>query len=481
MSQKQTVRPQNESRRQVSCDASTEQKSITFLKQMIALQTSHIVFLRGIFDEQEFKDRFIGDLKIKMLRDKESDENIHLLIEWLKGCFDALEKKYLKSVTLTIHDPEQPRDNAIESYTFSVGYKDDQVGSVSMHRNGKPVSDESFSEKGLKEASIDCLTKLCDAVEVLDVLPDEVVLNMELAYYDDRTPDDYEPKGFCPSKAKPMAEAEEVGGIETKFHRLRVKVYTRQFADLSRMSASRTSLNPGTSQTTLVSPSLGANPTGAAVGVISPTVRNHIPTGAAGGDISSNPRTWKNTPAQRVTAGAKNECQASTDASADTTVGYHSSMADTSIPEGDEGMIVDESPLEDAESGAGDAARSNGRVSKDSKKGDSRGIVRTGAGGDAESNGGKVKSKSKSSKAEAQATSRKTDCSSIMIDYLDEGDEEMAVDDEGDREVLLEAGKTAGGKGGKGRGGKRKAKEDESEMPLLKNSTNVRSAKRSRR
>ena len=131
MSQKQTVRPQNESRsKQVSCDASTEQKSIKFLKQMIALQTSHIVFLRGIpkegrgvthfrwalptivlhtsyrdfsfrsefysflaflsispgiFDEKEFKDRFIDDLKIKMLRDNESDENIHRIIEWMRG------------------------------------------------------------------------------------------------------------------------------------------------------------------------------------------------------------------------------------------------------------------------------------------------------------------------------------------------------------------------------------------------------------
>lgn len=482
MSQKQSVRPQNESRsgRQVSCDASTEQKSIKFLKQMIALQTSHIVYLRGIFDEHEFKDRFIGDLKIKMLRDKESDENIHLLIEWLKGCFDALEKKYLKSVTLTIHDPEQPRDNAIESYTFSVSYKDDQVGSLSMHRNGKQVSDESFSEKSLKEASTDCLTKLCDAVEVLDVLPDEVVLNMELAYYDDRTPDDYEPEGFRPSEAKPKAEALEVGGIETKFHCLRVKVYTREFADLSRMSASRTSLNPGTSQTSLLSPSLGANPTGAAVGVISPTVRNHTPNGAAGGDISSNPRTRKNIPARRVTPGAKNEPQGS----ANSTVDYHSSMADTSIPEGGEGMIVDTSPGEVAETGAGDAARSNGPASKDSKKGYSRGIVRAGAGGDAEphgASGGKVKSKSKSSGAEAQATSRKTDCSSLMIEYLDGGDEDMAVDQEGDKEELLEAGKTAGGKGVKGRGGKRKAKEDESEMPSVKNSTNVRSAKRSRR
>ena len=48
---------------------------------------------------------------------------------------------------------------------------------------------------------------------------DEVVMNMELAYYDDRTPKDYEPPGFRPAEAKVDHESMEVGEVETKFHR----------------------------------------------------------------------------------------------------------------------------------------------------------------------------------------------------------------------------------------------------------------------
>ena len=46
-------------------------------------------------------------------------------------------------------------------------------------------------------------------------------MNMELAYYDDRTPEDYEPPGFRPAEAKAdrHPESMEVGQVETKFHR----------------------------------------------------------------------------------------------------------------------------------------------------------------------------------------------------------------------------------------------------------------------
>jgi len=249
MSQKLQTRPQTT--KEVSCDASTEVKSAQFIKQMIALPISNIVFLRGIFGEQEFSDRYIGDLRIKMLRYKKdkSDENIHLLMEWMRGCFDAIDNKYLKSVTLTIHNTNEPRENPIESYTFSVGYKGDQVGSLSMQRNGKHVSNETFTEKGLKKASVDCLSKLCDDIAVLDLLPDEVVLNMELTYYDEVTPADYEPAGFRAAAPKPKPEAEEVGGIDTKFHSLRMKVFTRQFHDLSRSA----SLHNHASETSVLS------------------------------------------------------------------------------------------------------------------------------------------------------------------------------------------------------------------------------------
>merc|ERR1719369_1583766 len=156
------------------------------------------------------------------------------MIEWMRGVFDALDKDYLKSVTLTIHDPADPRENPIESYTFSVEQKDGDTRSISMQRNGEDLVDAQFSEENLKVAAINCLTKLCDACNVLETLPDEVVLNMELAYNDERTPKEYEPPGFQPSRPKLRGDAEEVGEVETRFHRLRVKVYARQLANPER-------------------------------------------------------------------------------------------------------------------------------------------------------------------------------------------------------------------------------------------------------
>jgi len=251
MSQHLEQRPKSKSNRQVSCDASTEVKSKLFMKQMLALPISHIVYLRGIFGEEHFADRFVGDLAIKMLRDSK-DENAHLLIEWMRGCFDALDKDYLKSVSLTIHDPADPRDNPIESYTFSVSLNSDHSRSLSMQRNGEDLGDAKYSEKNVKAAAIDCLTRLCDTISELEMLPDEVVLNMELSYYDEKTPKDYEPVGFRPSSRKSRPEAKEVGEVETKYHRLRVKVYTRP--KISERSAISCNEDP-------------------IIGVVSPTVR----------------------------------------------------------------------------------------------------------------------------------------------------------------------------------------------------------------
>lgn len=267
MSQKLEQRPksQTENKRKLDCDVSTNAKSKKFMKQMLALPISNIVYLRGIFDEEYFSKRYIGDMEVRMLKDLKTDDNAHLLIEWMSGCFDALEKDYLKSATLTIHDLSDPHDNPIESYTFSISYKDDNTSSLSMQRNGEVLNDAEFSEKNLKAAAIDCLTNLCNAVDQLETLPDEVVLNMELSYRDEVTPKDYEPRGFRPSKPKKSSEPEEIGEVETQYHRLCVKVYTRQFAELSTLKTI-----PKISETTSL---FCADHSTSTVGVVSPTVR----------------------------------------------------------------------------------------------------------------------------------------------------------------------------------------------------------------
>ena len=42
-------------------------------------------FTAGIFDEEYFSKRYIGDMEVRMLKDLKTDDNAHLLIEWMSG------------------------------------------------------------------------------------------------------------------------------------------------------------------------------------------------------------------------------------------------------------------------------------------------------------------------------------------------------------------------------------------------------------
>ncbi|CAL1545182.1 unnamed protein product, partial [Lymnaea stagnalis] len=72
----------------------TEQKSALFVKKLLAVAISNITYLRAIFPEHAFGDKCLEDLNLKILRDESSCPGACQVIKWVKGCFDALEKKY---------------------------------------------------------------------------------------------------------------------------------------------------------------------------------------------------------------------------------------------------------------------------------------------------------------------------------------------------------------------------------------------------
>jgi len=232
MSQRQVVKSQSgKSTGTVSCDTSTQSKSTSFIKQMLALSLSNIVYLRGIFDEDAFKLGHIGDVPFKILKTSKTDKNVNLVIKWLRGMMQALEKKYLRQATLTINLQDEPQENPLESYSFDVVYHENNSTALSASRNGVVVS-EKFTENNIRDASLEVLKDLCEVCEHLDVLPDDVVLNMELSYYDDRTPADYEPPGFRPAPSKRKKPSSlEVGSFDTQFHSIRLRINNRTIED----------------------------------------------------------------------------------------------------------------------------------------------------------------------------------------------------------------------------------------------------------
>ncbi|XP_065910178.1 HORMA domain-containing protein 1-like [Dysidea avara] len=80
----------------------TEQQSTLFVKKLLAVAVSNITYLRTIFPEHAFGDRCLEDLNLKILRDDSACPGACQVIQWVKGCFDALDKKYLRMIVIGV-------------------------------------------------------------------------------------------------------------------------------------------------------------------------------------------------------------------------------------------------------------------------------------------------------------------------------------------------------------------------------------------
>ncbi|EDL40476.1 mCG121947, isoform CRA_b [Mus musculus] len=73
-----------------------EHESLVVVKKLFATCISCITYLRGLFPESSYRDRRLDDLSLKILReDKKCPGSLHI-IKWIQGCFDALEKRYVR-------------------------------------------------------------------------------------------------------------------------------------------------------------------------------------------------------------------------------------------------------------------------------------------------------------------------------------------------------------------------------------------------
>ncbi|CAG2226903.1 HOP1 [Mytilus edulis] len=172
----------------------TEQQSTLFVKKLVAVAVSNIAYLRAIFPEHSFGDRCLEDLNLKILRDDSSCPGACQVIKWVKGCFDAIEKKYLRMLIIGIYvDPEDP--------------------DFCHFRNDKKIS-SAYSASETKKATIRLLRTIVVLTQTLKSLPDDVMMTMKLLYFDDLTPGDYEPPGFKAAQTDSFQFEEEPMNIK---------------------------------------------------------------------------------------------------------------------------------------------------------------------------------------------------------------------------------------------------------------------------
>ncbi|KAL4362004.1 hypothetical protein GQ457_04G008720 [Hibiscus cannabinus] len=218
----------------------TEQDSLLLTRNLLRIAIFNISYIRGLFPENYFNDKSVPALDMKIKKLMPLDAESRRLIDWMeKGVYDALQKKYLKSLLFCIC--ESVDGAMIEEYSFSFSYSNSDSQEVSMNINrtgnkkqGKAFNCNSTSEvtpNQMRSSACKMVRTLVQLMRTLDKMPEERTILMKLLYYDDVTPVDYEPPFFrgCTEEEAHNSWTKnplrmEVGNVNSKHFVLALKV-----------------------------------------------------------------------------------------------------------------------------------------------------------------------------------------------------------------------------------------------------------------
>ncbi|XP_059447884.1 meiosis-specific protein ASY1 isoform X2 [Corylus avellana] len=218
----------------------TEQDSLLLTRNLLRIAIFNISYIRGIFPEKYFNDKSVPALEMKIKKLMPMDAESRRLIDWMeKGVYDALQKKYLKTLLFCIC--ETVDGPMIEEYAFSFSYSnsDSQEVSMTYNRTGNKKQGEAFKSNSatevtpnqMRSSACKMVRTLVQLMRTLDMMPEERTILMKLLYYDDVTPAEYEPPFFrgCteeeahhPWTKNPLKM--EVGNVNSKHLVLALKV-----------------------------------------------------------------------------------------------------------------------------------------------------------------------------------------------------------------------------------------------------------------
>ncbi|XP_019169419.1 PREDICTED: HORMA domain-containing protein 1 [Ipomoea nil] len=217
----------------------TEQDSLLLTRNLLRIAIFNISYIRGLFPEKYFSDKSVPALEMKIKKLMPMDAESRRLIDWMeKGVYDALQKKYLKTLLFCVC--EAIDGPMIEEYAFSFSYSnsDSQEVMMNVNRTGtkkrgtfKCNSDTEITPNQMRNSACKMVRTLIQLMRTLDKMPEERTILMKLLYYDDITPADYEPPFFRGCKEEealnPWAKSPlkmEVGNVNSKHFVLALKV-----------------------------------------------------------------------------------------------------------------------------------------------------------------------------------------------------------------------------------------------------------------
>ncbi|XP_019449643.1 PREDICTED: uncharacterized protein LOC109352218 isoform X2 [Lupinus angustifolius] len=217
----------------------TEQDSLLLTRNLLRIAIFNISYIRGLFPEKYFNDKSVPALEMKIKKLMPLDAESRRLIDWMeKGVYDALQKRYLKTLLFCVC--EAVDGPMIEEYAFSFCYSDSDNQEVSMNINRtgnkkkgtfKYNSTTEITPQQMRSSACKMIRTLVQLMRTLEKMPEERTILMKLLYYDDVTPADYEPpffrgcteeEAYHPWSKNPLKM--EVGNVNSKHFVLALKV-----------------------------------------------------------------------------------------------------------------------------------------------------------------------------------------------------------------------------------------------------------------
>jgi len=205
----------------------TWNKSCMFVKRLVTLAVSNITYLRSIFPEEAYCNRSLDGVKLKILLEDNKFKPAATLAGWLVGAFEALEMKYLRELAIIIHLDQSDPNTVHELYTFKFNYSDGKVACAMVEGQGGENS--KASPNSIYNSTRELLQSILISTQSLRSLPENVCLSVKLKYFDDVTPDDYEPRGFVPAEYYDMVLPDGsfpvgLGSVSTNHHGVQLSV-----------------------------------------------------------------------------------------------------------------------------------------------------------------------------------------------------------------------------------------------------------------
>ncbi|XP_053699521.1 HORMA domain-containing protein 1 isoform X2 [Synchiropus splendidus] len=206
----------------------TEQQSLQLVKKLLTIAVSSVTYLRGLLPEKAYTGKSVGDTRVMILAENACPAATQI-IHWLKGCFEAIEKKYLQAATLTISSGLERPEIVTELYRFRIQYT-----SAGAQMDFQCNDNMTTMECGnATMASSTLVLKLFMLLQDLGPLPGCVRMRMMLSYYHEVTPQQYHPPGFKAADGSALEfEKEPVklrfGGVDTRFHTIKLDMTTER-------------------------------------------------------------------------------------------------------------------------------------------------------------------------------------------------------------------------------------------------------------